>query len=598
MCVSPIKIKNPREFKRPHFDSSYISVPCGECEECRQQKINDWFVRLNYDYLASKKNGGCWYFLTLTYNDSMVPRVCEKDFSDLCEAFDIDVPYFSGMCFNKRHVVQFFKDFRDFFREKFGISGIKHFTVCEFGSDADKTHRPHYHTVLSFPAFVNESVVRSVANYCWSERVKTEFVPEHIVRQSELPAVKERWSHGQYNVLQEWIIAPPSSSRHKKPMFKRRYGFTSWSSHYGAQVQSSACLRYILKYLFKDKNFASTDVCNGLDYILRRCPTLETLELLYPPVDPLGCPDRLYEKQLDKGHDFFKTNPDFKRYHKLIQSVRDCMPFHVQSIKIGESLFREIVDDFEHGKNLIKNNDISFPYDDFKYSVPKYILRRLFYNVEKKPQNRHYCKYRNIVFLNDLGKECLNEFLVDRLNLFVKQFAYYLSGVYVSLMSKDVVIGWYDLFGTSFNQSLAELRNLSATDIKLFYLYRLIFKDIIFFNQKSELNKLSKDEFLSFGVDMFVSKVNTSDLRELDQNYFDLLPHSVKCSEGDFVIPPYGYDGVSSFNELDIFKRFDDYILWLDKIRYAVRYYKCQSKQEKYDRSKLLRSTYNSFIHN
>lgn len=592
MCLNPIKITNPRKFKRLHLDSSDLYVNCGHCVECQTQLQNDWFVRLNYEYLNYKKKGGCCYFLTLTYNDSCVPRVTDYDFSELTERFNIDVPHFNGMCFNKKHIVQFFKDFRAIFKKKYGIDGIKHFTVTEYGMDPDKTHRPHYHMLLFFPVSFDPSVVRSIANYCWSERVKIKDVPDTIIKQSELPSVKDELARYNYNVLMYWIIAPPSSSRHKKPMFKRRYGFTSWSTDFGAIVQSSACLRYVLKYLFKDKEFMVSSVGYGLDFILNRCPSLEILEEQFPPLDPLGCPDLHYQKQLEQGSDFFKTNPDFIRYHKLIQKVRDCQPFHLQSIKLGDTLFNEIVDDWENGKKLLKDNVINFPFDDNNYKVPRYIIRRLFYDVGHEKQNRHYSKYTNYVYLNDIGKECLCDFVDNKSLRYCDYIDMYTSQYYVSLICIEDVSSWYEKFGVSFNESLSKLRQLPKNKRQLLFYYQLIFRDLFCF----DAHKFPSDveSWLAIGKDMYISKVKTSDLREFDTTYFELLPECYKCSfDPNAVLDVYD---IKQFNEFGLFYEFDDYLKWLTAIRHGVRNYKCLSQQEKFDRIKYLRSLYNRYI--
>lgn len=424
MCLCPVKIPNNRKFVRGALDSPYQFVPCGHCEECKQQKINDWFVRLNYEFIRCKKIGGATYFLTLTFANDMVPRITDKDFEELFELFDVEHDHFEGMVFDKSALSQFLQDYRDIIREKYGVSGIKFFCVSEFGADPDKTHRPHYHILIFSPADIPPAVMRSLANYCWSRRVKYDDVPEVIRQQSELPAVKTQLDRGNYNVLMRWIIAPPVSPRHKKPLFKQRFGFTSWSRDFGAKVQTSGCLAYCLKYLFKDVDFMNTATAVNLDNLIQAFPSLEELECLFPPCDPLGNPDHNYREQLAKGDDFYTTNPEFKRVHHLMQRVRDCMPFHIQSQKLGDDLFQEIVSDWDKGKKLLEKNEITFSNitDAFVYRVPRYIIRRLFYDVGKEnKQNTHYAKYRNFVYLNDLGKECLCEFLDYRIKIFERQ---------------------------------------------------------------------------------------------------------------------------------------------------------------------------------
>lgn len=598
MCLNPIKISNPRLYRRPHLDTASLYVNCNKCPECKNQLTNDWYVRLNYEYKQFTANKGAVYFLTLTYNDTCVPRVIDQDFKELTDKFKIDVPFFSGMCFNKRHIVQFFKDFRAYFKKKYGIDGIKHFTVCEYGTEEDKTHRPHYHMLLFMPVDFHPSIVRSVANYCWSERVKMSEVPDTIIQQSKLENIQKDIAKGNYNILMYWIIAPPSSPHHKNPMFKRRYGFTSWSEN-GAKVQSPACLRYVLKYLFKSKEWNYSPVGFGLNYILERVPSLEQLEDEFPPLDPLGSPDMHFKKQLEIGEDFYETNPDFKKFHKLIQKVRDCSPFHLQSQKLGDSLFREITDDFVKGKELLKNNAITFDFDTYIYKVPRYIIRRLFYDVGKNKQNQHYVHYSNYVYLNELGKECLTEFVDFKCDHYLDYLDMYTSNYYVSLMSKSFVCGWTEKFGLSFNQSLSYIRNLSVEERKLLFYYQLIFQDLYLFNDKegyclSELPS-SPSDWLKFGKELYMSKVNTSDLREEKDIFYTMLPERFKCSFNTEVY--LKAHECMQYNDLPVFALYDKILLWLNEIRASVVNYKCESKQEKADRMKVLRSLYNRFIY-
>ena len=69
MCYCPVKIKNPRKFLRPYIDKEYIYVRCNHCEECRQEAINDWYVRLAYEADYYRSIGGTVYFVTFTFND-------------------------------------------------------------------------------------------------------------------------------------------------------------------------------------------------------------------------------------------------------------------------------------------------------------------------------------------------------------------------------------------------------------------------------------------------------------------------------------------------------------------------------------------------
>lgn len=165
MCLNPINIKNPRQFYRLGLDRLTLSVPCGECLECRKQKTNDWFVRLAYEYKDCISHGGSVYFVTLTYNNQSVPvldttsdefLVLNDVHGEFVDGVSPVVPKFTHKGFNKKQVRNFFKSMRQWFtcptlpkRYRLNIpDGVKYFLVSEYGGT---THRPHYHFLLFLP---------------------------------------------------------------------------------------------------------------------------------------------------------------------------------------------------------------------------------------------------------------------------------------------------------------------------------------------------------------------------------------------------------------------------------------------------------------
>lgn len=122
-----------------HFKVDYrtMLVPCGRCDGCQKDKVNDLFVRLYYEYIRTldAKNGSVWLG-TLTYEDSMLPRNSDG------------LP-----CFDKRHVQLFFKRLR----KRSGLK-FKDFYVTEYGGEFG---RPHYHFLL----FVEDFPVNSTNQF-------------------------------------------------------------------------------------------------------------------------------------------------------------------------------------------------------------------------------------------------------------------------------------------------------------------------------------------------------------------------------------------------------------------------------------------------
>lgn len=138
MCYRPLHIVNPSlHFDRDH-DRRLLSVPCGQCGECRTNRQNEVASRIYYEYLDTVKKGGYVFFQTFTYNEEMVPvRHGIK-------------------CFDTRHFLLFSKNLR-YDMESCGYpvgyknaegssrSYVKIFWTCEYGGN---TYRPHYHALF------------------------------------------------------------------------------------------------------------------------------------------------------------------------------------------------------------------------------------------------------------------------------------------------------------------------------------------------------------------------------------------------------------------------------------------------------------------
>lgn len=597
MCLNPQKIRNNRKFLRPEIDSPYMIVPCGKCVECENDKVNDWYVRLRYEFERTKSMNGATYFLTLTYNDFCVPRLSKNDVSDILDQFEIDVDDFNDYVFNKNHLIQFFKDFRDLIREKYGVSGIKYFLVCEYGTDENSTHRPHYHVLIFSPVALHYNIIHSLANYCWSERVKYDDVPDEVINISMQDNVQDELKRRNFVTTAYFIIAPPSGKNHKKPMFKRRYGFTSWSKDFGAVVKSPSCIQYIIKYISKQKD-VHKHIQYCLKYISERLPSLNELEGLFPPVNSSG---NLIRDWKNYNNSDLSKNIEFIKWHKRFKELHNCFQFTLSSNFLGDSLLYEISDDFDNGKEFLKQNKVTFKDDTFIYRIPKYIIRRIFYNVVSVDSDWFHNQHKTTLKLNSIGKECLIDFFLKKQLDYLHQVRLYTSERYVSLMDKEFIYNWFNKFGISFNQCLSILRNLSDEQIKSMYLYRCTLKGVSLFYNSSKFSELSYDDLNKFGFELFICKVKTSDLQNMPDNYFKLLPVDCVVPFDDVLgtlscIPPE-YDGCI-YDNLPQFKDFNKYFDWINDIKSSVRLFKVKDKNEKYRRSNLLRSLYNRFIYN
>lgn len=146
MCLSPIRIRNPKKNPILGMDSQYLVVPCGNCPECRMHKQDDWYVRSYFEYQDTLKNGGYVQAITLTYNETCLPRYTK----------------FKLPGFSREDIQKFLKLVRD----KVG-NNLRFFMSCEYG---DEKHRPHYHFLF----------------YC----------PPSIDRNDLLMAIARSWHHG------------------------------------------------------------------------------------------------------------------------------------------------------------------------------------------------------------------------------------------------------------------------------------------------------------------------------------------------------------------------------------------------------------------
>lgn len=116
----------------------YISLPCGHCVGCRLRYSRIWADRC----LAEASYHDSNIFLTLTYNDSHLPRPLIKEREDGSLSFSKIHPLV------KRDVQLFIKRLRKHYFDQ----DIRYFLCGEYGS---KSMRPHYHLIL-FGLFLDD----------------------------------------------------------------------------------------------------------------------------------------------------------------------------------------------------------------------------------------------------------------------------------------------------------------------------------------------------------------------------------------------------------------------------------------------------------
>lgn len=126
-CTNMINIKQTKE---NYLDYGEITVPCGKCLSCLQNRRADWSFRLKEEL----RNSSTAYFVTLTYQDKYLP------YSDY------------GSTLEKQALQKWLKRLRiQQQRESKSDSTlsmskkIRYYAVGEYGEERG---RPHYHVIL------------------------------------------------------------------------------------------------------------------------------------------------------------------------------------------------------------------------------------------------------------------------------------------------------------------------------------------------------------------------------------------------------------------------------------------------------------------
>lgn len=132
-CYSPLKGYKSREtggivFRRGSDAGEKMAVACGQCLGCRLDRSQTWAMRIVHEASEWDENS----FLTLTYDDSHVPRDGSLRPSD-------------------------FQKFMKRLRKKFGDRKIRYYHCGEYG---DELHRPHYHACLFNLDFPDKELVQ------------------------------------------------------------------------------------------------------------------------------------------------------------------------------------------------------------------------------------------------------------------------------------------------------------------------------------------------------------------------------------------------------------------------------------------------------
>lgn len=566
MCLTPVKILNPSRSYRNGLEKMYLVVPCGHCDECRRKKVNDWYVRLSYDYYNLKRKGGNFIFITLTYNPESLPRLNTYDgnFDSLCPSYG-EVPKVNTPCFSKKDVQYFIKRLRILLtdnqlpdRYQLHIKeDLKYFVVSEFGHEK---HRPHYHILFSLPKEVDSYVFQVLCEMAWSRRVKSSEVPNVV---SDYIESRGGVAPGSFYRGEHYFVLPPKQTKKKYQVF-HRLGFVSYSydkeTHKAKPfIESVSGIRYVLKYLFKDVDYMTKpEIIDLVDY-------MDNIKKLSAGVEP--------------DNEFMKND---------LEKLRDSFPFVLSSKFLGDSLFQLLdlqnKDVYESEKilQILQDGRVSLPVSDgFVYAIPSYITRRLFY------QNRHYGKY-NYTVLTDLGLHVVKSRFYGQVEYQQKMFDMLVSDSYLELLPSSFIEVFEKQFGCAVSWFKQEMTSFSS-DIgyeRLAY-YSLLYKNCV---DTGYLNNVNDTNFASLSSELFAQKIENKNLT-VDRltEWLDTL----QTSDPDVIQYLDGH----LYNRLPFFDGFDEILAKFEYLKSAYSQVKFTSKENQKKFREAINNLYNSFIY-
>ena len=123
----------------------YVPIGCGKCMECRRQKAQSWRVRLCEELKAQQYS----YFITLTYNDESLQKLCEN--FNTTDANTI--------------AAKSVRLFLERWRKKYGKS-LRHWLITELGQEHD---RLHLHGIFFTGKPLNNETLQSIWQYGYSD---------------------------------------------------------------------------------------------------------------------------------------------------------------------------------------------------------------------------------------------------------------------------------------------------------------------------------------------------------------------------------------------------------------------------------------------
>lgn len=391
MCKNPIKIKNPFYFNGLSDSShsrfvpsgSEIFVPCGNCPECRQTKVNSVIQRCIVESRTSHI-----FNITLTYSSESIPTSTFLDASN--NVHTLAYP-------NIFHIQNLFKRLRN--SACLAPRQFRYYVSAEYGS---LKHRPHFHLLL-FVSRLDGDDEDTLIKLRWTLYDKILLFFSDNIGTRKNPIYKSFiephsvFRNGKlYTNYQVELVVPLISSGSN---FRK----ATYSEYLSMNNDPSFCVSYISKYIQKSDKF-SRELLSffrrsqfvDTDTFISDCQRKQLLNLILTP--------RLCSKGLGFG---FNPSTGMKVFlcgrsnfvfptlsHTLKKSTVDTL-YHQYSI-LKSSFSTEVLSDYFHVKPTIHSirtlsdycNSAISTFPDFNFRL--FNLFILFDSSFRRAFNSHY----------------------------------------------------------------------------------------------------------------------------------------------------------------------------------------------------------------
>lgn len=340
-CYNQLKTRNKSLFYESGVDRMFFYVPCGKCEGCREQNVNDWTLRAYYHWRYYTMIGGKIVYITLTYNEEHLPRFSVE----LSNGDVIDVP-----CFSSKDVHLYIGRIRKYFERKYCIKDIDYFFTCEFG---DIYKRPHVHGLIFFPAGIPEDEIALQCKLMWQGKIKTSMSGKH---KGEYMYIDKRMSDEKGRLVYHYsksILKQCANYGYLPVWSVPCYGHADYetSDKSSAFVRTANAIKYVAKYVNKDISFYDSVKYKDLLSHMKALGNVEGSDL-----------ELVSGKLLD-----------------LKEKIHECFPRHWQSHNFGKYLVDTLrCLEFD---DLVKtiNRGVCLPRETYYYRIPNYVIFKLMY---------------------------------------------------------------------------------------------------------------------------------------------------------------------------------------------------------------------------